>query len=219
MNILNRIYKYIPEYAVKPLILCVTINFSVYSGARLFYKNCLFHNLTTSFDDLIPTIPAFVIIYLGSYLFWIANYILICRTNKDLCYRLIGADIMGKLTCGLIYILFPTTNIRPSIVSSGIFNDLMRFLYSTDAANNLFPSIHCLVSWYCFVGVRNCKSIPFWYRCFSLFVAVMICISTVTTKQHVIVDVFGGIALSEITWKISTELQLYKAKKLVKQEA
>lgn len=218
MKIFKKIYKYIPDYSIKPLILCVIFNFSVYSGVRLFYGDSFFHNLTSYFDDLIPVIPVFVLIYGGSYFFWIVNYILISKISKEQCYRLAIADLLGKLICGIIYILLPTTNVRPVLYSSGIFTDMLKFLYSVDAANNLFPSIHCLVSWYCYAGIRNCKTVPTWYQYFSLFIAIMICISTVTTKQHVIIDVFGGIMLAELTWQLSLYLQTYKTRKYINQE-
>lgn len=219
MKMLNKIYNYIPKYSVKPLILCVIFNFTVYSGVRLFYKNRIFHNLTTALDNRIPVIPVFTLIYFGSYIFWIINYILISSINEDHCYRFITADLMGKLICFIIYVTFPTTNIRPDIAASGIFASMLKFLYNIDAANNLFPSIHVLVSWYCFAGLRNCKTIPAWYRYLSLFIAVMISVSTLVTKQHVIVDVFGGIMLAEITWQLSLHAQLYKTIKSINQEA
>lgn len=218
-NVLNKIYRYVPKYAAKPLLLCVLFNFSVYWGVRLFYKGRVFHDLTSFYDERIPVIPIFILIYLGSYAFWITNYILISRINKEHCYRLVTADLLGKLICGVIYILYPTTNIRPDITTTGIFVDMLQGLYSRDAANNLFPSIHCLVSWYCYAGLRNCKTIPAWYRYFSLFIASMICISTLATKQHVIVDVLGGVMFAEITWQLSLRLQVHKAKKYVNQEA
>ena len=200
----KKIYNYIPSYAALPLLVCVIFNFTVYSGSRLFYGNRVFYDLTSYYDNKIPTIPFFVLIYLGSYIFWIFNYILISRINKDNCYRLVTSDLLGKLICFILYITFPTTNIRPSIATTGIFTSLLQFLYNTDAANNLFPSIHCLVSWYCFAGLRNCKTIPAWYRHFSLFIALMIFISTLATKQHVIVDVLGGVIFAELTWQLSS---------------
>lgn len=223
MKIIKKIYDFIPQYAIKPLLLCVIFNFSVYSGARLFYGNRVFHDLTSKLDDRIPVVPIFIVFYLGSYIFWTFNYILVSRVSKDNCYRLAISDLLGKLTCFIIYITFPTTNIRPDITTSGVFWDMLKFLYKADAANNLFPSIHVLVSWYCFAGIRNNKNIPAWYRCFSLFMALMISISTLTTKQHVIVDVIAGVVLAEITWQLSLYLQLYRekirAKKLINQEA
>jgi len=76
----------------------------------------------------------------------------------------------------------------------------MRLLYRIDAADNLFPSIHCLTSWFCYIAVRKNKKISEGYRYLSLFIALSICMSTLTTKQHVIVDVAGGIGLSEISY-------------------
>lgn len=219
MQILKKLNHYLPKYSYMPLLICVIFDFSVYSGSRLFYSNRIFHNLTTTLDNKIPLIPVFILIYLGSYIFWIANYLLICSLNKEHCYRFITADLLGKLVCFISYVSFPTTNIRPTITASGIFVDMLKFLYKIDAATNLFPSIHCLVSWYCFVGIRNCKNIPAWYRYFSLFIAILICISTLTTKQHVIVDVLGGVALAELTWQLSLYLQPYKLMKLFNQEA
>jgi membrane-associated phospholipid phosphatase len=218
MDSTKKIFNYIPKYAIKPLILCVIFNFTVYSGVRFFYTQRIFHNLTTYYDNKIPVIPAFTIIYFGSYIFWITNYILISGINEKHCYRFLTADLLGKLICGIIYICFPTTNVRPDIIKSDIFSDMLKFLYNIDPANNLFPSIHCLVSWYCFAGLRNCKNIPAFYRYFSLFMAILICISTLTTKQHVIVDVIGGVTLAELTWQLSLHLKLYKMLKFINQE-
>lgn len=218
MKKLKKLLNFIPDYAVKPLILVVIVNFSVYLGVRLFYKEDGFHNITSYWDNLIPVVPVFVLIYFGCYFFWIANYILTSRIDKEHCYRLVMADLLGKFICGIIYIAFPTTNIRPELTSSGIFVDMLKYLYSIDAANNLFPSIHVLVSWYCFAGVRGSKSIPSWYRYLSFVITILICISTLTTKQHVIIDVLGGIIIAELTWQLSLRLKLYKSVKYINLE-
>ena len=80
---------------------------------------------------------------------------------------------------------------------------LMRFLYSMDAADNLFPSIHCLVSWLCYIGIRGNKKVPQWIRTTFCICAIAVFISTLTTKQHVIYDVVAGVALVEVTYRVS----------------
>lgn len=67
----------------------------------------------------------------------------------------------------------------------------------------LFSVNHCLVSWFCYIGIRGQKQIPKWYQRFSLVFAILVCVSTQVTKQHYIVDVFGGIAVAEICYRIS----------------
>ena len=218
MKIIEKIRSLVPKYAIVPLIICVVFNFSVYAGVRLFYEDRVFYDLTSKVDDIFPVIPITVLIYFGSYFFWIINYILICRIDKEHCYRFICADLLGKIVCFITYISFPTTNIRPEITSTGVFWDMLQFLYNVDPANNLFPSIHCLVSWYCFAGLRKCKTIPLWYRYVSLLIALMICISTLTTRQHVLVDVFGGVLLAELTWQFASRVQLSKSIKINNQE-
>ena len=44
------------------------------------------------------------------------------------------ADWLAKAVCFICYVVYPTTNTRPEIVGSDIWAQLMRFLYSMDAA-------------------------------------------------------------------------------------
>lgn len=81
-------------------------------------------------------------------------------------------------------------------------------LYQMDAADNLFPSIHCLNSWFCYIAVRSRREIPRWYQRFSFWAALAVFVSTLTTKQHVIADVIGGALLAEVTWQIAGRTHL-----------
>ena len=96
------------------------------------------------------------------------------------------------------FLLLPTTNTRPAVELEGFWNQMMIFLYSADAADNLFPSIHCLESWLCFAGIRNRRGTSLRLQAFSGVAAVLICASTLLTKQHVLIDVIGGVALAEL---------------------
>lgn len=84
-----------------------------------------------------------------------------------------------------------------------------RMLYSIDAADNLFPSIHCLVSWFCFLAVKGQKKIPIWYKAVSFILAVLVFLSTLFTKQHVIVDVAGGIFLAQGCFWIGKHTEIW----------
>ena len=111
--------------------------------------------------------------------------------------------------CLVIFLAYPTTNTRPVIEGSGFWDVLAGWLYSIDAADNLFPSIHCLVSWFCFLAVKGQKKIPTWYKAFSFILAVIVFLSTLFTKQHVIVDVIGGVALAQICFWIGEHTGLW----------
>jgi membrane-associated phospholipid phosphatase len=94
------------------------------------------------------------------------------------------------------------------VTGNSIWDMAMRFLYQVDSADNLFPSIHCLTSWMCYIGIRGRKNVPLGYRIFSCLMAVAVFLSTLTTKQHVLVDVAGGVLLAEICYWITGHTSL-----------
>ena len=80
----------------------------------------------------------------------------------------------------------------------------LKFVYLMDGGNspsNLFPSIHCYVSWLSWRGVSKSENIPKWYQHFSLTFAILIIISTQVLKQHYLVDAIAGVALVELAWR------------------
>lgn len=189
--------KIVPQYMWVPLLLTVSCNALAYYGTRLVTANMVHYNLSNRLDDQIPLIPWTVVIYFGCYVLWIVNYILGCRQERKTAFRFISADFLAKIICMICFVIFPTTNVRPIISGNTIWDVGMRLLYRMDAADNLFPSIHCLTSWFCYIAVRENDKIPLWYRRFSAFAAVLVFISTLTTKQHVLIDVVAGVALAE----------------------
>lgn len=188
----------VPAHSVMPLLVAVAFNLTVYGGARAIAGGWPHHNIEGRLDGLIPFVPSTVAIYLGCYLFWIVNYILIARQGKREVCQFFAADFLSRMVCLACYLIYPTTNTRPLVEAEGFWNQVVAALYRVDAADNLFPSIHCLVSWFCYIGMRGKSYIPRWYRGASCVMALLVCISTLTTKQHVIVDVIGGVALAEI---------------------
>lgn len=97
--------------------------------------------------------------------------------------RFVTFDIITRTCCAILFIVIPTYNIRPDITGEDIFSCVLRFLYKIDAADNLFPSIHCLVSWNCYIGVRNIKEYPVIFKNMAAVIAVMVFISTLVTNN------------------------------------
>lgn len=190
----------IPETMRIPIFLALACNMLAYYGSRPLMANREHFNLSNFWDEQIPFVPWTIIIYWGSYVFWIINYIIGCRQDREKAFRFISADFLAKLVCLLCFLLFPTTNVRPVIEGNSIWDEMMRMLYQVDAADNLFPSIHCLTSAFCFIAVRDNKKVSKWYKAVSFLIAAGICVSTLTTRQHVLIDVIAGIALSELSW-------------------
>ncbi len=211
---LRNITSRIRFYCVIPLLSALGINMLFYSGTMILLADWKHYDLTLPVDLMVPVIPWFMYIYFGCFLFWVINYVMIGSLGKKHFYRFITADMLSRVVCGIFFILLPTTNLklREAVILEGssFAETMMRFLYTVDQPRNLFPSIHCLVSWFCFIGIRGQKTIPFWYRTFSCLFAVAVCISTQVTKQHYIVDAIGGIILAELLYYITTHTNLYQ---------
>lgn len=200
----------IPAYAVLPLLTCFTVNGLVYCVTARIADGWKHYNLMLAIDRAVPLIPAFVSVYLGCYVFWIVNYILIVRQGKETCMRFVTADLMSRLICCFFYLALPTMNVRPVLSGNGIWTAVLQGVYCVDRPVNLFPSIHCLASWFCYIGIRKNKKIPGGYRIFSCVFAILVFVSTQVTKQHYIVDVAGGIAVAELTYYIALHTECWR---------
>lgn len=200
------------------LPLCAVVwNQSVYYGGNFLAKNAHHWNLELWLDPLVPFLPWTVSIYLGCFLFWAVCYVWMANEETSIACRFYLADFLAKGVCLIFFLLLPTTNLRPLVPGDGLWDHLMRFVYQVDAPTNLFPSIHCLVSWLCFIGARSLPRSPRWSVWFTGLMASAICLSTLTTRQHVIVDVLGGILLAEASyWAAGREVLLRPASRLLR---
>lgn len=202
--------KFLPAYALLSMIFCWVFNCCIYSGTQLALGNQYHYDFTTALDRQVPFVKEWILIYVVCYVFWAVNYILVAREGKEHWYRFITAEMLSKIICGLFFIFLPTTNVRPEVVGEDFCSWLVRLIYSVDAPYNLFPSIHCLVSWYCYIGIRKSKKIPVWYQCFSCIFAVLVCASTQFTKQHYLVDIAGGVFIAQVCYTCMKRLNVYQ---------
>ena len=180
---------------------CVVLNSLVYWGTQLLLGGRTPLDMTTALDRMIPFNPNWVLIYVICYLYWAVSYVLMAR--QDNWYSIMTGEVLAKLLCGAIFLLLPTTNVRPEITGTGFTDWLMGLIYQLDQPLDLFPSIHCMESWICFRGMLEQKSIPKWYQYFAGIFTLLVCLSTLFTRQHVIADVIAGILLGELCLDVS----------------
>lgn len=190
------------RYTIIPIILLFVFQLSVYYFSKMINKNMLHHDFTLEFDRMVPLLTIFIVPYILSYVWWLVSPMLIANyLGKKAFYNYIFASVITYFICFLFYIILPTTIIRPNIENNSIFDILTNFIYTTDVPNNLFPSMHCLISWLLFVGIRN-KNVPKKIVVTQGIIAIMINLSTQFVKQHYIVDLILSILLAEIVFLI-----------------
>ena len=206
----NKIYKLIPLYAILPVAIALVCQFASFYLTRLINADFKHYTITVSFFDDGPMIPSFMLFYFLAYIQWLTGYILTARESREICYRFYSADIIGKFLSGIIFIVFPTIMIRPEVTGSGFFEFLTKFIYAVDSPDNLFPSLHCLVSWLCVRQAFKLKKVGKWYRVVQIIVTVFVFASVLLVKQHLFIDVLGGVAVAEVGIFISDKTKAYR---------
>ena len=177
-------------------------------------------------DDAIPVVAVFSVIYLFSYAFWICGPIAASLTKKENFLNYLIGLSAAYLIGFLIFVFSPTYMDRAAeglldvAARPGVFSFLLGMIYSNDGSTmgfNLFPSYHCLISLYCYLGVRKQPEISKGFRIYSLVMAVLICMSTVFTKQHYFMDIPGGLAISILCYAVVQKTN--PAEKLLRRKA
>lgn len=174
----------------------------VYWGGAALAETRHHYQFSTALDRAIPLIPWTVCIYFGCYAFWALHYCL-CAAVPLRARRFFTADFIAKGVCFVFFVGLPTTMVRPDVQGLNVWESLVRALYILDAPVNLFPSIHCLNSWLCWASARDIPAFSHGYKAFALCAAVAVCVSTLTLRQHVLLDVAGGILLAEVCWRLA----------------
>ena len=152
-------------------------------------------------DDLIPFCKYAILPYFAWFA-WIpfTLFYLLWKAPREDFWRLCLPLFSGMTIALACYAVLPTAlDLRPYWVpGSDIFAQTVRFLYRTDTATNVCPSIHCQSS--------ACMALAFssstltekrpGLKVLAWVWAALICASTVFTKQHSIVDVVCGLAVA-----------------------
>lgn len=197
----------IPKYAIKPLALALLVNSCVYMGVAQLRRFLTFSSLETPLDTALPFLAPFVLFYVLAFVQWGLNYLLIARDSKELCYRFAFGNIIAKIICLFFFLLLPTTLARPEVTGTDLCSRLVRLIYTSDPPVNLFPSIHCLESWCCIRASFLLKKSNRAYRIATIIMSLGVFASTLFIKQHVIADVFGGIAVFEVGFWLAGRVQ------------
>lgn len=165
-------------------------------------------DLGCALDPYVPFLPWTAVLYLGSFLYWYLSFMLALRQERDRALRVYCTHALTVLISFLFFVLMPTTLERPTVSAGGLWNGMMRLIYLVDTPENLFPSLHCSTGWLCWVAVRSRKDLPLWYRLLMLQLSLLVCLSTLTTRQHVLADVIAGVALCELDYALAGIPQL-----------
>lgn len=149
------------------------------------------------FDEIIGFQPQFLPFYFSLWVY-VSLVPALMRSRLELFYY--GGYIGSLCMAGIaFYIVFPTT-LPPITIDWSQYPDFT-FLKSVDAAGNAFPSMHvatALFSYFWLDRLLDQMGSPRWIKLGSALWCLGIVFSTMATKQHLFLDVVGGVVLGGI---------------------
>ncbi len=211
----KKLFNIIPIYGLMPLIIAPIFNILVFTGTRPLTKYLYHHDVYSKLDEAIPFCPWWMLVYVFAFPVWAVGFIMFAREERKICYELFMAELVAKTLVLIIFFIYPTVMPDPqhdapfvNQIQHGFIGWLCNFVYGFDEPNNLFPSIHCLESWIIFRGAFRMKKVGTGYAAFMFVAAILVFASVLLVKQHVIIDVLGGIAVVEIALFLSKKYNL-----------
>jgi membrane-associated phospholipid phosphatase len=153
----------------------------------------------TAVDAAVPFVPATLWIYFSDYLL-VATAFLLCRNWSEV-RRFVRAYFALLVVGSTAHLLWPTTFPRDAFPVSGpgITVTAFQLLRRVDLPTSCLPSMHVAGSYLAAFSLwRHRPSV----RAAWLVWATAIAVSTLTAKQHYLVDVVAGLGMAAAFWAV-----------------
>ena len=199
----TQFFRALPRHTIPLMLVTWLWQGIVYWGPKLVEGARTHYNLTTAVDRMIPFAPVSAPVYIAAFVSWIAVYLYCAAQDMKRACRFLCAEFLAKCLCLLCFLALPTAIVRPEVTGHSLWEFLVRLVYWLDTPTNLFPSIHCLMSWMCYLGVRDLPRAPQWLKTGLCVFAVAVFASVLLMKQHFLADVLAGVALAELCYRLA----------------
>jgi membrane-associated phospholipid phosphatase len=158
----------------------------------------------TEFDLAIPFMPQHIWIY-HSILPVIFLTMLSLVQTRTLFITTFWACAFATLVLNISYLCFPSFYPRADFEVNTISEAFLYLTRKIDASHNTFPSGHVTFAWIMFLGAIKTKlaNRVEGIKALYLLWALGIALSTLTLKQHYLVDVISGITLAYLSFYAS----------------
>ncbi|MCD8395625.1 MAG: phosphatase PAP2 family protein [Lachnospiraceae bacterium] len=162
--------------------------------------------LHCALDDRIPFCEYFIVFYFAWYPAFFLSLVWYMLCDKEDFQQLWFIMFNGITFCLICYVLFPNgLNLREEVPNRNIFCVLVNLVRGVDAPVNVCPSIH--VSSSVSIALVTAKSKLFTEhkgrKAAIILLMILISISTLFVKQHSVIDVVCGTAVSLVLYVIA----------------
>ena len=190
----------LPRQSILPIALMLLANLAAFYGTRLLNQSIPAHSMATALDAYIPFVPAMIVVYILAYAQWALGYLVLAHEPARSCWYFATAMVIAKFICAACFVLYPTVmSGRPMPAGTDFISRLTAGVFRLDpTADNLFPSIHCLDSWFFMRVFLASPQASKGTRIANCVFTAAVFASVVLVKQHVAVDIPAGVAAAEL---------------------
>jgi membrane-associated phospholipid phosphatase len=151
----------------------------------------------TALDRAVPFWPLSGLVYYAAFVFQVAVFLLL--PGRELATRYLYAALVAQVVGMVCFLFWPTLYPRelyPMPAGTGAIGaSLVHHVRLTDAPVNCLPSLHVSSVTLSALALRGTR----WFGAAAL-IALACALSTLTFKQHYVVDVIAGAALGSAAW-------------------
>ncbi len=146
--------------------------------------------IDNALERAIPFLPWTIWIYFSFFIFIGST---VFRVEKELFWRFVMSSTLAALIAWSFVLLLPISFDRPdpALIESDLYSRIYTLVHEADPSHITFPSLHVAVTWICNFLLWNRPG-----RGWRIALGVAISLSTLFTKQHLVSDVIGGVALA-----------------------
>ena len=151
-------------------------------------------NLWINIDDMIPFVKELIIIYHTFMPTVILVGLIIFTVNKDEYKKLVISLFIAQIGAYIIYMLFQTYVPRydTNLLGEDFFSNMVRATYAIDNSYSGAPSLHVADMSLCIFYLLRTNKIKKSTKTILTLYMILIAITTVLVKQHVVLDIPSG---------------------------
>lgn len=176
----------------------------LYFGCECFQHRM--HNVLRPIDAKVPFVEASVLVYV----LWFPLIVLLplglyaCEPMAyAVYYPAMALEVLVSVAC---YLIYPTTFERP-VPSDTWAGRLMKRVYQGSFRGvNCAPSLHCSSCYLAILAALTCPGMLLLVRILVIVVSLGIVASTMTTKQHAVIDAVTALPVALACWLIGRAL-------------
>lgn len=159
------------------------------------------HPVWCALDDRIPFNEWFFLPYLFWFVFLLGMHIYLGLEDPAGFRKLMQYVIVTYSFTMLIYLIYPTCqNLRPeSFARDNLLTRFAAMFYAFDTNTNVCPSLHVVGAFAAAFGAWHTERFRgLGWRIAFFAMACLISVSTVFVKQHSVIDLLAGLAVSAV---------------------